>query len=215
MHNSHKNLKRYPVRGVGLLPVRRELILRTSSCSSMLASFTTPMFFCSVSAARKGHLEPTAWPAGGAMWPDGNLTTEGSTDTVEYMIYLNQFKQNKCAYINRKNCLHVSWEMNGFIIHLFTHRVIITAFATDRRFLCVWLARLKRTEFWLEDWWPAPSAQGTYGHSCPVMTWQPASDKHRAQQSGRDNSGSLCPYVILLIWKRKGRKSLEITLARY
>lgn len=75
MHNSHKNPKRYPVRGVDLLPVRRELILWTSSCSSILASFTTPMFFCTISAARKGHLEPTAWPAGGVMWPDGNLSS--------------------------------------------------------------------------------------------------------------------------------------------
>lgn len=59
----------------GCLPVRTECISWTSSCSSMLASLTTLLFFCTISAARKGHLEPTAWPAGGATWPGGNLTS--------------------------------------------------------------------------------------------------------------------------------------------
>lgn len=39
----------------------------TSSSRLMLACLTTPLFFCPISAARKGHLEP----AGALGWPHG------------------------------------------------------------------------------------------------------------------------------------------------
>lgn len=48
-------------------------ISRTSSWYSMETWRTTALFFCFISAARKGHFEATFWPWGGMGWPAGSF----------------------------------------------------------------------------------------------------------------------------------------------